>query len=64
MRHIPGSRRGMRRLGFVLVQLVLCMTALMAEVLAIVLDGGLLMAERRHAQSGRGRWPRLGGYCR
>jgi Flp pilus assembly protein TadG len=49
MRLLPGSHRQRRR-GTALVQIVLCLTFL-AGVLAVVLDGGVLLAERRHAQA-------------
>jgi hypothetical protein len=49
MRIVTSSRRNIRR-GATLVYLVLCMTAVLG-VAAVALDGGILLAERRHAQA-------------
>jgi hypothetical protein len=49
MHQISSPGRNRRR-GAVLAQLILCLTAVLG-LLAVVLDGGILLAERRHAQS-------------
>jgi hypothetical protein len=49
MRAVTSSRRAVRR-GATLVYLVLCLTAVLG-VAAVALDGGILLAERRHAQA-------------
>jgi Flp pilus assembly protein TadG len=49
MRYVP-TPRCKPRCGAVLAQLALCLTIL-AGVLAVVLDGGVLLAERRRAQA-------------
>jgi hypothetical protein len=46
----PVSQAGSTRRGMIAAQIVLSMSVLMA-VLAVVTDGGLLLAERRHAQA-------------
>jgi Flp pilus assembly protein TadG len=46
--HISGPVSGRR--GMVAAQVALCLTAL-AAVLALLVDGGLLLSERRHAQA-------------
>jgi uncharacterized membrane protein len=43
------SRRLARR-GAVLAQMVLCVTVILG-IIAICLDGGVLLAERQHAQA-------------
>jgi Flp pilus assembly protein TadG len=49
MPYFLAARRRFRR-AFTLVQLVLCLTVFMG-LLAVTIDGGLLLAERRHAQA-------------
>src|SRR5271166_5840892 len=50
MLRAPISQAGSTRRGMVAAQVVLCLSVLMA-MLAVVADGGLLLAERRHAQA-------------
>src|SRR5690242_8987976 len=49
MRYFP-SPRHLRRRGAILVQLALCMTVVLG-IAAIVLDDGMLLAQRERAQS-------------
>ncbi len=50
MLRAPISQAGSTRRGMVAAQIVLSLSALMA-MLAVVADGGLLLADRRHAQA-------------
>jgi hypothetical protein len=49
MRHAISSPRGSRR-GGTLVQMVLCLTAVIG-IMAVALDGGMLLVQRRSAQA-------------